>query len=76
MTVIVCPTPDHRIERPYQVLLLRSAILMNHITYLSRKACMFFLEGVISRRLPLYLRKFLPQEVEPLVDMRDAGFLG
>jgi hypothetical protein len=38
MTVIVCPTPDHRIERPYQVLLLRSAILMNHITYLFQKS--------------------------------------
>ena len=36
---------------------------------------MFFLEGVV-RSLPPYLPQVLPQEVEALFDMRDAGFLG
>jgi hypothetical protein len=75
MTVIVCPTPDHRIEQPYQVLLLRSAILMNHITYLFQKSMHVFLGGC-NQEFAVIFTQVLPQEVEPLVDMRDAGFLG
>ena len=75
MTVIVCPTPDHRIERPYQVLLLRSAILMNHITYFIQKS-MHVLFGGCNQEFAVIFAQVLPQEVEPLVDMRDAGFLG
>src|SRR5258708_9395380 len=70
MTVIVCPAPDHRVEHPYQVLLLRSAILMNRITYLFQKS-MHVLLGGGNQEFAVIFAQVLPQEVEPLVDMRD-----
>ena len=44
MTVIVCPAPDNWVEQPYQALLLRGAILTNHVAYLypKKRACSFW----------------------------------
>ena len=59
MTVIVCPATDDRVSN-----LIRCSCfvaLFERITLrtFSRKACMFFPEGVIRSLLP-YLRSFLP----------------
>jgi hypothetical protein len=74
VAVIVCPTTDDRVEQPDQILLFRGAIRANLSRTFSKKACMFFLEGC-NQELAAILTQVLPQEVEALFDMRDAGFL-
>ena len=74
MTVIVCPTEDDRVEQPYQVLLLRGAILMNHTTHLLQKG-VHVLFGGCGQKPSAISARVLPQKVEALFYMRDAGFL-
>ncbi len=74
MTVIVCPAAKDRVEQPYQALLVCAAILTNHTTYLLQKSVHVF-SGGCNQELAVILAQVLPQEVEALFDMRDAGFL-
>ena len=74
VTVIVGPATDDRVEQPDQILLLRGSILTNLITHLLQKGVHVLL-GWCNQEFAAILSQVLPQEVEALFDMRDAGFL-
>src|SRR3984957_628510 len=74
MTVIVCPSADDRVEQPDQILLFRGAVRPNRTTYLFQEGVHVLLARCY-RELAAILAQVLPQEVEALFDMRDAGLL-
>jgi hypothetical protein len=74
MAVIVCPTTDDRVEQPDQILLFRGAIRANFTTHFIQERVHVPL-GRCNQELAAILAQVLPQEVEALFDMRDAGFL-
>ena len=74
VAMIVCPTPDDRVEQPDHILLFSGAIRANRVTYLFQEGVHVLL-GRRNQELAAVLTQVLPQEVEALFDMRDAGFL-
>lgn len=74
MTVIVCPTADDWVEQPDQILLLCGAIRANLTTHLFQEGAHVLLGGC-NQELAAIFAQVLPQEVEALFDMRDAGLL-
>jgi len=71
VAMIVCPTTDDRVEQPDHILLFSSA---NRVTYLFQEGVHVLL-GRRNQELAAVLTQVVPQEVEALFDMRDAGFL-
>ena len=74
MAVIECPTADDRVEQPDHILLFSGAIRANRVTCLLQEGVHVLL-GRRNQELATIFTQVLPQEVEALFDMRDAGFL-
>ena len=74
VAVIVRPTTDDRVEQSDQILLLRGAIRTNVPTHLFQEGVHVLLGGC-NQELAAIFTQVLPQEVEALFDMRNAGFL-
>ena len=74
VTVVVHPATNDRIELAYQVGLAGSAILTNQLPRLVQKNARVLL-GRLDNQLAIKLAEVLSEEVEPLLDVRDAGFL-
>ena len=74
VAVIVRPTTDDRVEQSDQILLLRGSIQTNVPTHLFQEG-VHVLFGGCNQELAAIFTQVLPQEVEALFDMRDAGFL-
>jgi hypothetical protein len=58
----------------FKTFLIYAAILTNHTTHLLQEGVHILL-GRCNQELPVVLSHVLPQEVEAIFDMRDAGFL-
>ncbi len=74
VAVVVHPTPNDRVELSDQVYLTGSAILTHQLPHLFQKS-MRVLLGRPDNQLAVKLAEVLSEEVEPLLDVRDAGFL-
>ena len=74
MTVIVSPSPDDRVEYPYQVGLFRSAVSLDRTAHLFEEGVHVLLRWC-RQNLPIMSPQVLPKEVEAVFDMRDAGLL-
>ena len=74
VAMVVGPTPDDGVELTYQVGLAESAILANQLPHLFQERVRVFL-GRLDEQLAAILAEVLSEEVKPLLDVRDAGFL-
>ena len=74
MTVIVRPSPDDRVESTYQVHLFRGVILANNAAHLLEERMQILLRRC-GEDFAAMSPQVLPQKVEAIFDMRDAGFL-
>ena len=73
--VIVRPSPDHRIEDAYQVLLLGGFVLREYILNLGLERLDVFLRRR-DNDLAVEAPHVLTEEIKPLRDMRHPRFLG
>src|ERR1700679_468971 len=74
VAMVIHPAPDDRVELNDQVFLTGSAILTHQLPHLFQKG-MRVLLGWPDNQLAVKLAEVLSEEVEPLLDVRDAGFL-
>ena len=75
MAVVVDPSPNDRVECTNQTLLASAAVLSDHFPrFLQEAACV--LPGGLDQQLAVPFAQVFSEEVEPLVDVGDAGFLG
>ena len=75
VAMVVGPAPDDGVELTDQVGLAESAILANQSPHLFQERVRVLL-GRLDEQLAAILAEVLSEEVEPLFDRRDAGFLG
>src|ERR1700723_1126403 len=74
MTVIVCPTTNNRVEHPYQVVLFGPNVPAGCPPNFFQEVVLV-LFGRFNQELAVIFANVLAEKVEPLLDMRDAGFL-
>jgi len=74
VAMVVGPTPDDGVEMTDQGGLAESAILANELPHLFQERVRVLL-GRLDEQLAAILAEVLSEEVEPLFDMCDAGFL-
>ena len=74
MTVIICPAPDDRVEHLYQELLFHRSVPANHRPDFLQESVHVFL-GRFYQKFAVILSDVHSEEVEPLLNVRDAGFL-
>ena len=75
MAVVVDPSPNDRVECTNQTLLAPAAVLSDRFPrFLQEAACV--LPGGLDQQLAVPFAQGLTEEVEPLVDVGDAGLFG
>ena len=74
VAMVISPTPNDGIELTYQVGLADAAPLTDQLPHLFQERMRVFLGG-LDEQLSAILAQVLSEEVEPLLDVRDAGFL-
>jgi len=75
MAVVINPAPDDRVECANETLLTLAAVLSDHVPrFFQEAACV--LPGGLDQQLAVPFAQVFSEEVEPLVDVGDAGFLG
>lgn len=72
--MLIGPSKDCRVEPHNQVLLVCGSIRTNLATHIFQEGVRVPL-GRCNQELAVPLTQVLPQEVEALLDMRDADFL-
>ena len=72
--MIICPAPDDRVEQLDQKLLFDRFIPANRRPDFLQEVVRVLL-GRFDEQLAVILAEVLSEEVEPLLDVRDAGFL-
>ena len=75
MPMVVRPSPNDRVEQANQVLLTRGFIRTDDAPDFLQERVRVLLRRR-DEQFAVELAEMLSEEVEPLVDMRDAGFLG
>src|SRR6266705_1952642 len=75
MPMIVHPAPDDRVELAYQAFLAGGFVrIYDPPNFLQERVRVLF--RWLDEQCAAELAEMLSEEVEPLVNMRDAGFLG
>jgi hypothetical protein len=75
MTVIICPAPDDRVEHLDQKLLFDRFVPADYLPDFFQESVLVFL-GRFDQKFTAIFSDVHSEEVEPLFDGRDAGFLG
>ena len=75
VAMIIHPSPDHRVELTDQFHLAEPPTLAGELPHLDQEVMRVLLGG-LDEQLAAIFPEVLSEEVEPVVDMGDAGFLG
>ena len=75
VAVVIDPAPDDRVECANETLLTLAAVLSDHFPHFFQEVARI-LPGRLDQQFAVPFAQVLTEEVEPLVDVGDAGFLG